>query len=484
MTTSSVNPSTDASQFNDATLSSQRWRVLLSYSLLIMNSTWIWITWSPIATLMTQFWQVQLSHIDALAAIYLYFYVPGSFLSTFCVKRYLGLHWGLLCAAGLNVVGAWVRLEFVRNYRAVCGGTLLCALGHTMAMATLPLIATKWFGATEKATVCSVAWLASQMGVAVGLGATVIVSFGTIVDENETIMTAAVLARYLRLQMAVGILAFWLIFLFGRGSPPTPPSVVGAASRGSGPTDTTKDPPTEETQLLPVRKEQEDEPPAVDSSSYLESVQLVLSSSSSIFFAVLFGVASGVFYTIPVYLSQLTPPHWHATWNGWLGMSYQGIGIMGSLGALRLVDATQQHGRISVFLLAFGAIYLILFAVSLYMHDDMESHEYMTGSVVHAISALTLIAGVLGSGLCLAAWNPVGIEWGTKLLPQADEWSVFVVLESSAKLFAFLWVTLGGILLDTEMRPVYFMITLASVSILSVLFLALNKGMVERRHGN
>jgi hypothetical protein len=81
----------------------RRWLVLASFSLLSMNSAWIWITFSPIAVSMAEYWNVSLEQVDAIAAIYLYVYVPCSFLSLYLVVNHLGLWKGLLVGGICNL---------------------------------------------------------------------------------------------------------------------------------------------------------------------------------------------------------------------------------------------------------------------------------------------------------------------------------------------------------------------------------------------
>jgi hypothetical protein len=55
-----------------------------------------------------------------------------------------------------------------------------------------------------------------------------------------------------------------------------------------------------------------------------------------------------------------------------------------------------------------------------------------------------MIVTVMCSGLALAAFNTIGLEFGTALFYPANEAAIAGVLECSAELFGFLWVTLGG----------------------------------------
>jgi MFS family permease len=223
----------------------QRWSVLASFACLSMSAAWMWITWSPLAVLVADLWDVDEGAVDALSGLYMCIYVPGSFLSLYLVATHLGLRRGLIVGASFNLAGAVLRYRGRNDYNSVYCGTLVAAVANTFLLATPPLISGSWFGATERGTATALGLLPNQMGVALGLGITTVVNFSlpatantnltnthTLIDENK-------LKIYLGVQCVFATMAFILVTAFVADQPPTPPSTAAFLIRYAK-TDTAK----------------------------------------------------------------------------------------------------------------------------------------------------------------------------------------------------------------------------------------------------
>jgi Major Facilitator Superfamily len=428
----------------------QRWLVLGSFALLSMSSSWIWITWSPISINVATYWNVPVADVDNLMGIYMYIYVPFSFVSLYLVVNYLGLKLGLTIAGVLNASGAILRYRGVENYNTVYFGTVLCALAQTFTLSTPPLISTRWFPSTERGTATSLGILANQFGTAVGLGITTIINIGTN-DVSSDSLNFTILQRYLAVQAIFAIAALVLIILFCAEAPPTPPS--RAAAQHSKNNNNQNETRSENNFLI----EHETKPERIqddfvvasqemtkgNSPSYYESIQSLFCDRDCRSFLICFGTSIGVFYTIPALLSQITPSQWSSKWDGWIGIMYQLAGVFASFGAGRLMDAAQdQYHKISIILLLLSLISLLILLFSLLLLHQWTIPTFLTN--------IGIVAGVIGTGTSLAAFNTVGIEYGTGLAFPADETAVAGVLEASAELFGFVWVTVGGLLIDSS----------------------------------
>jgi MFS family permease len=490
---------TDTKSVDDGgfTLYPHRWSVLASVACLSMSSAWMWITWSPIAVLVADLWDVDEGAVDALSGVYMYIYVPCSFLSLYLVVTHLGLRWGLIIGAVFNLAGAVLRYTGRNDYTTVYCGTLLAAVAQTFTLSTPPLIAGNWFGATERATATALGVLANQMGTALGLGITIVADF----SSNTTTTTAHTflidekkLQIYLGVQLLVSMVAFILVATFVEDQPPTPPSTATLLTRYA---DAAADEAEAKAELTiqssqngyytydgdAVLNEKKhlligvvtntsrnnDAFPIVSkisnnnnnnnaSMSYLQSISQMVSSASSMLFVLSFGLSVGVYYTIPTFLSQLLPSAWSSNWIGWLGISYQIAGIIGSFGAGRLCDITQQHRAVSLALLCGAFCSLVIFAVTARVEPSGSTWT----------SSLGFFLGVVGSGASLAAWNTVGMEFGTSISYPADEAAVAGVLECAAELLAFVWVTIGGSLIVVAQAEFLFVLA-GAVSVSFVL---------------
>jgi MFS family permease len=472
-------------------LNRRRWLVLVAFSLLSMNSAWIWITFSPIAVSMSEYWNVSLEQVDAIAAIYLYMYVPFSFLSLYLVVNHLGLWRGLLLGGTCNLTGALVRWTYRRNYTAVYVGTLLAAYAQTFTLSTPPLIANRWFGSHERATATALGVLANQLGTAIGLGITAMVDFeierhdyedmipsSTATSAVVTMIDEVRLQHYLLVQAVVAAVALLLVTIFVRDEPPTPPN---KAAQASAVTTTTCKCKTmqgmgcvqESTSLLsstlPKTTTTCNSHKNHRRESYGNSIRQVFGSMSNMSFTCAFGMTVGVFYTIPAFLGQLVsmlPSKYDGdsrnattksttTTAGWLGILYQFGGIVGSLGAGRLVDITQQHRPLYLGLLFLAAVALVILTAGLIVAPTVAflprfiGGKSSMGSSSNSIGTITTAAGVLLAGCGLAAVNTVGLDYGTAIMYPADEATVAGVMECAAELFGFVLVTVGGTIMST-----------------------------------
>jgi hypothetical protein len=501
--------STRCSSPGDFILYPQRWSVLASFACLSMSSAWMWITWSPLTVLVADLWDVDEGNVDALSGVYMYIYVPCSFLSLYLVVTHLGLRRGLIMGAAFNLVGAVLRYTGRNDYNSVYFGTLVAAVAQTFTLSTPPLIAGSWFGATERGTATALGVLANQMGTALGMGITVFADFSqtaTNIDKHSnthTLIDENMLKVYLGVQLLVATMAFILVAAFVADEPPTPPSTATLLIRyAKTKTDEAKAErqiqssthglhgdsivPNEKTSLnnavtsgnndtsspvgpsiLSSGKEGENNQNIVPM-GYFQSVREICSNSSSIFFVLSFGMSVGVYYTIPTFLSQLLPIEWSSHWTGWLGIGYQIAGISGSIGAGRLCDITQQHRAVSLALLSGAFISLVVFAITARVAPSGGSWT----------STLGFLLGVTGSGASLAAWNTVGLELGTSISYPADEAAVAGILECVAELLAFVWVTVGGSLVVVAHAE--FIFVLAAAVSLSFLLLGCSRTESKR----
>jgi MFS family permease len=483
----------------DFILYPQRWSVLASFACLSMSSAWMWITWSPLTVLVADLWDVDEGAVDALSGVYMYIYVPCSFLSLYLVVTHLGLRRGLILGAVFNLVGAVLRYTGRNDYNSVYAGTLLAAVAQTFTLSTPPLIAGSWFGATERGTATALGVLANQMGTALGMGITIFANFtATNTNTNSsthTLIDENMLKVYLGVQLLVATMAFILVTAFVAEEPPTPPSTATLLTRyakskndeanAERQTQSSKnglhgDVPNEKTYFYDDTSSSSDWPSILSSGkeggnnqkivymSYFESVSEMCSNSSSLFFVLSFGMSVGVYYTIPTFLSQLLPTAWSSHWTGWLGVGYQLAGIIGSFAAGRLCDITQQHRAVSLALLCCAFVSLLVFAITARLSPSGSSWT----------STLGFLLGVTGSGASLAAWNTVGLELGTSISYPADEGAVAGILECAAELLGFVWVTVGGSLVVVAHAE--FLFVLAAAVSLSFLLLGCSRTESKR----
>lgn len=400
----------------------QRWVVLAAFSFLSFMNNWCWITWSPLALPLSEYWHVHTSKVDDLSAVFMYVYIPLSFPALLALHKYK-LTWGLWVGGTLNFVGALVRYWKMESYPWVYLGTFLCACCQTLTLAMPPLISTSWFQEKERGLATSLGVLANQLGSAFGLGVTMVVDFSasstasstTVLDPGQQDMMdtstirESTLRQYLGLQMILSALSLVLIAVFVRSNaPPTPPSEAASQQKSTV--------------------------------SYLESIRLFLVTNhpSGSILCIVYGLAVGVLYALATFLSQffvgnhaMASGSWTETEAGYLGMLLIMAGLPGSILAGEWLDKTkhQEHRRISIayLLFSFGSVTGFPFFLEFQACDRWLA--YLT---------------IACMGFFLTGFITVGFEYGTAISYPADEAAVAGVLNVAAQIGGWVLVMVGG----------------------------------------
>ena len=86
----------------------RRWLVLITVTLLNLSNNALWISYSAVANVATEYFGKTVNQIDLLATISFYVGIPMCLVSTFVVDA-LGFRAGMLLGTSLTFVGGIVR---------------------------------------------------------------------------------------------------------------------------------------------------------------------------------------------------------------------------------------------------------------------------------------------------------------------------------------------------------------------------------------
>jgi len=414
------------------------------------------------------------------------------------VLHQLGLYRGQLVGAALNCTGALVRYQYADDYSKVYLGTMLVAWGQTFFCGAPLLIASAWFGASEKSIATSLGQLAYQLGAALGLSVTILVDFnndssgavssypyihlGDVSNSSDTVDMNK-LQQYLGAQLVMTVAAALLIAVLGGNEPPTPPNRAAHLSRcqrraralwelaDNSNNNSLGEFPSifdEESSLLlgdavlsgyqSCVEEDVASASALPSVGCADSLSTVLGSWTNIMYIISYGLPMGVLWALPIFVSQLLTfdrygaesyISWSAAAIGWAGLVFQLSGIAGSFIAQRLVHLNAQDGFGGF--LGGGVIALLIFLLattSSASSSNPESTMYLYYGQSTASVSITIVFGLMGCGLCLTAARTAGIKLGSSVTFPADEVVVGPVLEWSAQLWGVLMVTTGSWMMD------------------------------------
>jgi hypothetical protein len=494
MNTTTLAPEKAASDINTTyKLYTQRWFVLLSYSILSFSSSWIWISWSPFTLqLSSQVWTNEPpSAIDDLSGVYMYIYFLGSMFAQYLVVSYLGLRYGLIIAGGCNCLGAYIRWIGWEEYKIVYGGTFICAVAQLFILSAPPAIASQWFGETERVTAISVGILSNQLGVAIGLAAPFLYDFTWSMLELDI----EKLVGYLKLQWYVASISFLLVVIFVKNEPPTPPNYAASLTRRASSeaffkqvsflwdendesnisygtmNNTVLD---EETLLFTKTKKMQDfdmesEPPSTTlsimsemdgitrssnslksdskSSSFLKTASMLYHDTNFLLFLPCFGLSVGVYYTLPVVLSQLFPT-WTPHAIGCLGIVYKVAGAIASFFSGVLLDktaSTAENKSDNAKFLVQSSLVVSFICFGLYYILTVLFQGNNDSSLVDCILPILITL----AGTVLSIFATIGVEIATNMSYPADEATVAASIECIAEMFGFLLVAGSGFFANT-----------------------------------
>ena len=438
-------------------LYSERYSVLFSFCLLTLSSSWQWITWAPLNStrLLCNYWKLSddgQGLIDELSAVYMYIFVPGSFLALYLLVNHLGLRRGLIVGGVLNTIGSIIRYFGHASYQLVYIGTIVCAIAQCFTLSTPPLLAGLWFGSHERGTATAIGVLANQLGVALGLGATIVFDF---LDENSSLeeIDDKNLVLYLRIQMITAALGLSFVFIFVRSDkPPTPPSLAAHFQRENRDNETLKSeymlsdhqfdiPIIDERTPMLLEAVSNEIRESIEHLDYVESIFKAFQDPPTVAFAFVFGLQVGVFYTIPTFLPQIVT-QWSLKEIGWLGLSYQCSGVVGTFLIGKLMDRFQNYKVLMKCLVVISMLSISCLIITNHFSNLALSPSWSKAQNSYQNLLVFIFSGL--TGLSLASLNTIGFEYGTAISFPSDEAAISGLMECLAELCGFVLVTFGG----------------------------------------
>lgn len=86
----------------------QRWLVLGVYCSHVAVNNWLWFLYSPVPSIMTCYYNVDLFFVNALSWVFMLVYLLGVFPATYLLEKF-DLRFIAITGGLLNAMGAWLR---------------------------------------------------------------------------------------------------------------------------------------------------------------------------------------------------------------------------------------------------------------------------------------------------------------------------------------------------------------------------------------
>ncbi|GMH73204.1 hypothetical protein TL16_g06120 [Triparma laevis f. inornata] len=341
-----------------------RYSVLLSFSLVTLTNSWLWITFSPLeSSLSSSLWFVSSESINQLSTVFMFSYVllgiPFIYLLSIC-----NLRKGLLAGAVLTFIGSLIRYLFatqsgVKGFAFAYVGSFVASVGQLFTLAVPPMLATSWFPKEERSLATGIGVLANQSGTALGLGITGLL----VTDVNSDLKT------YLGIQTLSAFVGCVLVYIFVSDSPENAPSQAAKQRQANN---------NNSNNEIPSSSSSASASPNPNPSSsfsnfktYTSQIRSMLSTPSVLLLTLSYGLSTGVFYTLATFLSQLLPD-WSSSNSSSLGLTIVIVGLLGSLTSGIWLDSSRQYLQVSRFFYLTSFISMILWTLVLTLNSSGE----------------------------------------------------------------------------------------------------------------
>jgi MFS family permease len=187
-----------------------RWVVLVVFMFVNLTIQILWISYAPISSSASHFYDVGDLEIGILAMSFMIAFIPLSIPASWVIDTY-----GFRLAVGIGVVlmgiGGLARGLAGSNYPIVLAGTIIVAIAQPFLLNAWTKVPANWFAVEERATAVGLVTLANLIGTAIGMALT------PVLNEDLSIPT---------IQLIYGSVAAFsavLFILLAREKPATPP---------------------------------------------------------------------------------------------------------------------------------------------------------------------------------------------------------------------------------------------------------------------
>lgn len=155
----------------------RRWLVLAIFCVSSGLSGILWITFAPVASLCSSFYDVSLGSINSLSLVYMILFLPGIFLTSYLMTQW-GLRRVIVVGSCLNLLSAVLRASSVLlpqkagplfpAFSVLLVGQCFGALAQPLFITVPVRLANDWFGATERDAATVIAAMVNPVGNAIG----------------------------------------------------------------------------------------------------------------------------------------------------------------------------------------------------------------------------------------------------------------------------------------------------------------------------
>lgn len=191
-------------------VSPYRWVILIAAIPIIISTEMVWLTFSPIASVIAEHYGVSSFAVDMLATSYMIMFIIFCFPASYVIDRF-GFRRSLMIGALLTGIFALTRALFAGNFTAVAISQFIIAIGQPFLLNITTKAAANWFPFEERATADGLLTMAQYAGFAIPMVLSPILV--------ESVGVQKMLFAY----SVIALLSMLAVLIFIREKPAVPP---------------------------------------------------------------------------------------------------------------------------------------------------------------------------------------------------------------------------------------------------------------------
>ncbi|XP_041371092.1 solute carrier family 49 member A3-like [Gigantopelta aegis] len=322
-----------------------RWYMVLVVCLINMANALIWICFSPITSITTEYYGISSWQVNWLSLIFVVVSIPFGFTASWLIDT-LGLRTSIILAAWLNVIGSLLRnlttvdsiIPHKDRFPVLLTGQFLAAVAQPFVMFCPTKLAALWFSHSQRAIANTVTSMANPLGI-------------LIANLMSPRMVTTASEMPVMLWTCTGFAGVGCILAtFGVCSsiPPSPPTSSAAES----------------------------------SEPFLAGLKKIIRIKTYWVLLIVFGTGLALFTSVTTFIQQiLCPRGYNNDFSGLCGALMIGLGVVGAATAGIICDKTKRFEEVTKISFALTVAFGILF-LEIARFRDMEVHIAVVISLV------------------------------------------------------------------------------------------------------
>ncbi|XP_008506972.1 choline/ethanolamine transporter FLVCR2-like isoform X1 [Equus przewalskii] len=381
-------------------VSKRRWAVILVFSCYSMCNAFQWIQYASINNIFMNFYGVSTVAIDWLSMCYMLIYIPLLVPGAWLLEK-LGLRTIALMAAGLNCLGAWVKLGSLKPhlFAVTMLGQVICSVAQVFILGMPSYMAAVWFRRDEVLRASTIAVLGNQLGN--GLGFLVPPLLVPNIEDRDKLAYHISILFYI--TGGVATLCFLLVIIVFKEKPINPPNRAQSQN------------------------------PALTFSDALSSVIRLFKNLNFVLLVISYGLNVGAFYSLSTLLNRMVILHYpgEEVNVGGIGLTIIIAGMLGTVIPVIWLDKTKTYKETTLVVYIMTLVGMVVYTFTL----DL-GHLWV----------VFITAGTMG--FFMTGYIPLGFEFAVELTYPEPEALSAGLLNVCPQVFGIIFTISQGQIID------------------------------------